>query len=165
MTDPAWTPTPWKQGQPGGSQVTVYAMRGDWRAAIASTFSDTVDPDESLANAARIVACVNAMADVPDPAALVAERYELERKVAHYEAALCLEGAPLRMHPGGETTKEISPTRIGDLVAERDRLRAALEKATTEVKFCAHTLGSMGGSGPAHANRLRALLAELEELT
>lgn len=56
---------------------------------------------------------------------LAAERDAQAKKIRHYESTLCVEGSRFA-HPDGVETRVVCPEKLGELFAERARLRAAL---------------------------------------
>lgn len=76
----AHTPEPWAMVEDGGGSAFSYELRaspGGKLRGIALVYADNPDDGtpgpEDTANAARIVACVNALAGVDDPGAALAE--------------------------------------------------------------------------------------------
>jgi hypothetical protein len=56
---------------------------------------------------------------------VIAERDALAARVAYYESALCLTPPrPLALPPDGVVTGAIEPERVGEVLAERDALKA-----------------------------------------
>ena len=68
------TPEPWRENSQGDAEY-IYSER---HGAIATIPHDGLHRDEHKANAARIVACVNAMKGISDPDAFVRRAIELE---------------------------------------------------------------------------------------
>lgn len=91
----AHTPEPWRV-----DGYVVYALeldrlgreRNRFTAAVYTSLRGSAPFSEAAANAARIVACVNACAGLPDPAAELARLREVEReqaaRIAEVEALL-----------------------------------------------------------------------------
>lgn len=79
----AHTPEPWSYAEDGGGSAFSFEIRADRRdyggqiRGIALVYADNPDDGspgtEDTANAARIVACVNACAGMDNPAAVLAE--------------------------------------------------------------------------------------------
>lgn len=67
------TPEPWRENSQGDTEY-IYSER---HGAIATIPHDGLNRDEHKANAARIVACVNAMKGISDPEAFVRRAIEL----------------------------------------------------------------------------------------
>lgn len=73
------TPEPWMAGTVGEltglnrDELPIYTVEGSAGPVIAMVWPIMADHDDDLqeANAARIVACVNALAGIEDPAAIV----------------------------------------------------------------------------------------------
>lgn len=83
------TPGPWILEKPELDCVAISASSGDWLdlASVAIRVNDKHDP-EGQANAARIVACVNACEGLADPSVvpelLAALEELLELHIAHH---------------------------------------------------------------------------------
>ena len=91
MGEQTWTKEPWKSRVvPGTFSTRIY---GDG-VAIAKLYVNSGSPNS--VNAARIVACVNAMRDIDDPAAYVAR---VKRLVEASSAMDTLLGLPCDCDP------------------------------------------------------------------
>jgi len=137
---------PWFS-QPGYG--TIYNLsNGDtgltMAIAVPPENRQTSGKDEDMANMARIVACVNALAGIDDPAAFVAEAKRL-RRACEWRCETC--GCAFPDHPTANMTekrrkleladaKQCTPclvrasqaAMIATLRKQRDDLRAACEK-------------------------------------
>lgn len=110
MSNTKHTPEPWKHAEPSlAGWVEILNNEYD---TIGSMYMKT--PNENEANAARIVACVNACAGKPNPIRWVKEADEMLTKVIAFE------------HP----EMKLGDSRLDTLLkfaAQRDELLKALE--------------------------------------
>lgn len=96
-----------------------YRVRGGTGRYVASTVDNLAGGDEQEANAARIVACVNALDGIEDPEAFVKAAIKIHGFAASHTGNGCLTDTESRWaYRGGE-----SP---GALAMWVDQLRAAL---------------------------------------
>lgn len=131
----AHTPEPWSCG--GGIPTNIWSEASRGIRIARTDFDGDEQHPEAIANARRIVACVNACAGI-ETESLEADGYgdnwaEVRRqRDAQFDAEMAWERAMMAAI-GEDGIKSVSDA-IGKLKAERDELISALEKILSKFE-------------------------------